>query len=163
MRYQIMARAFSTAGREQDFLRAINNALELAEEAKDTIDNLANQFNLVECLQEQAQGFTILWHPEKALQIYKETDALRPFRPLRDLGSYSIVKAQAYACSGDLDKGVEYSLRGLQLASEYQSKRHIARVDAMCNRLSVTPLGQDKHIQDIREALVATHKKQELW
>ncbi|MGH2481554.1 MAG: hypothetical protein ACRDHW_18020 [Ktedonobacteraceae bacterium] len=137
--------------------------MELAEEARDTIDNLANQFNIVECLQEQAQGFTLLWHPEKALQIYKETDILRPFRPLRDLGSYSIVKAQAYAYAGDLDKGFEYAQRGLQLASEYQSKRHIARVDGMCNRLSVTPLGQEKRMQDIREALVETHKKQELW
>jgi hypothetical protein len=158
-----MARAFSSAGREQDFLRSINNALEIAEDAKDTIDNLANQFNLVECMQEQAQGFTILWKPEKAQQIYKETDLLRPFRPLRDLGSYSIVKAQAYAYAGDLDKGAEYALRGLQLASEYQSKRHIARVDAMYHRLSVTSLGQDKRMGTIREALAEAHKKQELW
>lgn len=82
---------------------------------------------------------------------------------LRDLGSYSLVKAQAYAYSSDLDKGVDYALRGLQLASEYQSKRHIARVDAMYHRLSVTPLGQDKSMGTIREALSEVHKKQELW
>lgn len=163
MRYQIMARAFSLVGNEPDFLRSINNALEIAEDTKDTLDNLANQFSLVECLQEQAQGYTILWHPDKALQIYKETDLLKPFRPLRDLGSYTIVKAQAYSYAGNLDKGVEYALRGLQLATEYQSKRHIARVDGMCARLSVTPLGQDKRMGDIREALIDAHKKQATW
>ena len=163
MRYQIMARAFSANGDEQRFTEAIDNALNIAVHTTDTIDNLANQFNLVECLQEQAQGFTMLWKPEKALEIYKETDRLRPFRPLRDLGSYAIVKAQAYSYVGDLDKGLEYSLRGLDLASQYQSKRHVARLEGMYNRLRVTKIGQDKRIKAIHEALMDAQLKQEMW
>lgn len=163
MRYQIMARTFSTCGEKTKFLAAINSALEIAETTVDTIDNLANQFNLVECLQEQAQGFTMLWKPERALEIYKETDRLRPSRTLRDLGSYSIVKAQAYAYAGDLDKGLEYSLKGLNLASQYKSKRHVARLEGMCSRLSVTPIGRDKRLRDIKEALIDTQQKQARW
>ncbi|MGH2508813.1 MAG: hypothetical protein ACRDHZ_15610, partial [Ktedonobacteraceae bacterium] len=163
MRYQIMARAYSAHGDEQQFLRTIHTALEIAERTQDTIDNLANQFNLVECLQEQAQGFTMLWQPEKALEIYQETDQLRPFRPLRDLGSYTIVKAQAYAYTGDLDKGMEYSLRGLNLASQYRSRRHIARIENMYNRLSVTKLKQDKKLKMIHDALIEVQRKQAEW
>lgn len=106
MRYQIMTRAFSVHGEEDKFRRAMDSALEIAETITDSIDNLANQFNLIECLQEQAQGFTMLWQPERALEIYKETDRLRPSRTLRDLGSYSIVKAQAFAYAGILIKGL---------------------------------------------------------
>ncbi len=163
MRYQIMARAFSAYGDKQRFLRAIEQALEIAEHTQDTIDNLTNQFNLVECLQEQAQGFTMLWQPEKALEIYKKTDHMRPFRPLRDLGSYSIVKAQAYSYAGDLDKGLEYSLKGLDLASQYKSKRHVARLDGMYHRLSITPVGRDRRLKEIHEILLETQRKQALW
>ena len=158
-----MARAFSAYGDEQQFIRAIDSALEIADYTKDTLENLANQFNLVECLQEQAQGFTMLWKPEKALDIYRETDRLRPSRTLRDLGSYSIVKAQAYSYAGDLDKGLEYSLKGLNLASQYRSKRHVARLEGMYNRLSVTPMGGDKRLKQIREAIVDAQQRQIAW
>jgi tetratricopeptide (TPR) repeat protein len=163
MRHQLMARAFSGYGDEQRFLQSIEQALEIAAHTQDTIDNVANQFNLVECLQEQAQGFTILWKPERALEIYQETDRLRPFRPLRDLGSYTIVKAQAYAYAGDLDRGLEYSLKGLDLASQYRSKRHLARLEIMYNRLHVTRMGQDRQLREIHEALRETKRKQEAW
>lgn len=163
MRYQIMARAYAAYGDEQRFLRTIQAALEIAEQTQDTIDNLANQFNLVECLQEQAQGYTMLWKPERALEIYKETDQLRPFRPLRDRGSYTIVKAQAYAYAGNIELGTTYALRGLNLASQYQSKRHIARIENMYNRLSITKLGQSKKLHPIRDALVEVQKEQATW
>lgn len=163
MRYQIMARAFSEYGDEARFLKAIKSALEIAEMTRDTIDNLANQFNFVECLQEQAQGFTVLWKPEKALEIYKETDLLRPSRSLRDLGSYSIVKAQAYSYVGDLDRGLEYALNGLSLASQYRSKRHIARVKGMYSRLSITPIGKDKRLKAIKDALIEVQLQQTKW
>ncbi len=163
MRYQIMARAFSTHGDTDKFRQAIDNALEIAETITETIDNLANQFNLVECLQEQAQGLTMLWQPERALDIYTETDRLRPSRTLRDLGSYSIVKAQAYTYAGDLDKGLEYALKGLGLASQYRSRRHIARLEGMYNRLSVTPIGKDKRLHAIKEAIIDAQQKQAKW
>ncbi len=163
MRHQIMARAFSTYGDEQRFLRSITSALEIAAHVPESIDSLANQFNLVECLQEQAQGFTMLWKPEKALDIYKETDQMRPFRPLREYGSYTIVKAQAHSYAGDLNTGLDLSFKGLRLASEYRSKRHVSRLQAMYNRLSITPLGKDRRLKDFQEALVTTHRKEESW
>ena len=163
MRYKIMARAFSSFGDEQNFLQSIEKALEIAAKTEDTVDTLANQFNLVECLQDQAQGFTMLWQPEKALEIYQETDRLRPFRPLRDLGSYTIVKAQAYAYAGDMEQGLVYALRGLDLASQYRSKRHVARVEGMYHRLSVTKLGKDKRLRTIHDALMETQRKQRAW
>jgi len=45
------------------------------------------QFNLVEVLQGKAQGYTMLWLPVKALDMYAQTDRLKPFHPLREMGS----------------------------------------------------------------------------
>lgn len=155
-RLMIMARAYASHQDEDQFLRAADSSLEIAEGVKDTLDNLANQFSLCDAYQEKAQGYTILWKPEKALEIYPVTDRLRPSRLLRDLGSYSIVKAQAYAYAGDLDKGLEYSVRGLELASQYKSKRHVARLEAMYNRMRLIPQGTDKRVKEIGEALRST-------
>lgn len=130
---------------------------------KDTLDNLANQFSLVDALQEKAQGYTVLWKPEEALKMYKETDRLRPFRLLRDKGSYAIVKAQAYSYIGDLDKGLKHAKRGLELASQYQSKRHIARLEIMYKRLYVTPLGGDRRVQELGEALRENRQIRATW
>ena len=52
---------------------------------------------------------------------------LRPFRPLRDQGSYSIIKAQAFAYAGSLEEGVEYAIKGIELARAYNSKRRVSR------------------------------------
>jgi len=96
----------------------------------------------------------MLWQPQKALDIYKETDQLKPFRPLRDLGSYTIIKAQAYAFSGDIDEGVKLALKGLDIARGYGSKRPIARVQKMYDRLSTTPMSQHDLLRDLRDALM---------
>ena len=72
---------------------------------------------------------------------------------MRDQGILIIQKAQAYAYAGDIDKGVKYALRGLKLAGEYHSKRHISRIQRMVDRLAVTPFGKDKQVQELREAL----------
>ena len=82
--YQIFARAHSQYGYENLFLKAIENAENIARNIKETIDTQYNQFNLVEVLQERAQGFTMLWQPEKALAIYRQTDKLKSFRPVLD-------------------------------------------------------------------------------
>lgn len=141
-------------GDERRFLAAIDKAQEIAEEISPNLDTLSNQFDLVEVLQERAQGYTILWQPEKALAIYQETDKLKPFRPLRDLGSYTIIKAQAYAYSGEVEEGVRLALKGLHLAKEYHSERHISRVQGMYDRLSVTPLATHSRMRDLKEALL---------
>src|SRR5260221_12818729 len=96
-------------------LRAIDHAQEIALQTQSTLDAKYNQFNLIEVLQERAQGYTMLWQPQKALDIYKETDQLKPFRPLRDLGSYTIIKAQAHAFSGDIDEGFKLAIKGWTL------------------------------------------------
>jgi len=64
-------------------------------------------------MQEKGQGYTMLWKPEKALDIYQETDKLKTFRPKRDLGSYLIIKAQAYCYYGDLNKGLQLAQEGM--------------------------------------------------
>lgn len=55
----------------------------------------------------------MLWLPEKALEIYTQTDTLKPFRPIRELGSYTIIKAQAHAYSGDIEEGVSLAIQGI--------------------------------------------------
>lgn len=162
-RLMIMGRAYASRGEEKKFLQASNQSLEIAEGVMDTLDNLANQFSLVDAYQEQAQGYTVLWKPERALAIYKETDRLRPSRLLRDKGSYSIVKAQAYCYAGDLTRGLKYALNGLHLASQYQSKRHVARLEAMYNRLRVTKMGDDRRVREIGEVLRTTQQERSNW
>lgn len=153
IRWQILARAHSSYGEESKFLEAIDHAQEIATDTQETLDTHVHQFNLVEVLQERAQGYTMLWQPGKALDIYEETDKLRPFRPMRDLGSYIIVKAQAHAYVGDVDGGINLALRGIELAHGYGSKRHVSRVQGMYDRLSVTSLGTHSRMRDLKEAL----------
>jgi tetratricopeptide (TPR) repeat protein len=154
VRYNLMARLYYDSGNELEFLRNINLALEIAENVKDSITGLANDFSLDEVLQEQASGYIELWKPEKAIEIYKETDKLRTFRPLRDQGAYTINKAQAYLQLQDLDEGIALAVQGLQLASEYQSKRHIGWIEKSYNRLLVQPIGKEKKLNTLRDALI---------
>jgi transcriptional regulator with XRE-family HTH domain len=156
--YQILARAHSQYGYEQQFLEAIDNAENVAQNIKETIDTQYNQFNLTEVLQERAQGFTVLWQPEKALAIYLQTDKLKPFRPVRAMGSYLIIKAQAHSYSGNMETGISLALRGIELAKGYGSRRHISRVQGMYDRLSVTPLGKHPLMKDLKEVLMNESK-----
>ncbi|MBV9688203.1 MAG: helix-turn-helix domain-containing protein [Ktedonobacteraceae bacterium] len=153
IRWVVLARGHAPYGQEERFKEAINNALELVRETPEDLNALCNQFNLVEVLQEQAQGYSMLWKPEKALEIYKQTDLMRPVRSLRDLGSYSIIKAQAHAYSGNIEDGVTLALRGLDLANQYHSKRHVSRVQIMYDRLNVTSMSTHPRLRDLKEAL----------
>jgi transcriptional regulator with XRE-family HTH domain len=161
--YNLMARLSYDSGDEQGFVRAIQSALEIAENMKESITGLANDFSLDDVLQEQASGYTELWMPEKAIEVYKQTDRLRPFRPLRDQGAYIINKAQAYLQLEDLDQGIVFALKGIQLASGYQSRRHIGWIEKSYNRLRVLPVGQDKRLNVLGEALRETQRKMEAW
>ena len=163
IRYNLLARGYYDSGNEQGFLRAINPALEIAANMKESITSLANDFSLDDVLQEQASGFTELWKPEKAIEIYKETDRLHPFRPLRDQGAYTINKAQAYLHLGDLDQGISFSLKGIQLASEYRSRRHILWLDKTYKQLRERPIGKDKRLGTLRDALAETQHEIEKW
>ena len=153
--YQILARAHAQYGFEQPFREAIDHAENIARNIKESLDTQYNQFNFLEVLQERAQGFTMLWRPERALAIYAETDKLKPFRPVRAMGSYLIIKAQAYAYSGDMKTGVDLALQGINLARNYGSPRHISRVQGMYDRLSVTALGKHARMKDLKEILMS--------
>jgi transcriptional regulator with XRE-family HTH domain len=163
VRYMLLARGYYDFGEEQGFLRAINSALDIAAHTKESIMSLANDFSLDDVLQEQASGFSELWQPEKALEIYKETDRLHPFRPLREQGAYIINKAQAYLHLGDLDQGIKLSLRGIKLASQYRSKRHIFWLDKTYKQLQERPIGSDKRLLLLHDALFEARQALEGW
>lgn len=152
-RWQMLSRAYSTHGDSKGFEKAIDNAQEIVESTSMTLDTVSHRFDLVQVLQERAQGYTMLWQPEKALNIYQQTDVLRPFRSLRDQGSYSIVKAQAFAYGDDLEQGIKYAIKGVELARAYHSKRHISRVQGMYDRLSITRMGKSPRLRELKEVL----------
>jgi transcriptional regulator with XRE-family HTH domain len=149
-------------GQETLFLTSIDTALEIAKEMKDSITGLANDFSLDAVLWAQAGGFSELWKPQDALKVYEQTDKLRPFRPLRELGAYTIDKGEAYLRLGNLDQGIALSLKGIELASEYQSKRHLGWVEKTYNRLRVLPIGKDKKLDALRDAIVEAKKKMDM-
>jgi transcriptional regulator with XRE-family HTH domain len=149
------------SGNEKPFLHEIDAALEIAKDMKDSITGLANDFSLDDVLWAQAGGFAELWKPEEALKVYEQTDKLRPFRPLRELGAYTIDKGEAYLRLGDLDQGIVLSLKGIQLATEYQSKRHIGWVEKTYNRLRVLPIGKEKKLDVLRDAIREAKNKME--
>ncbi len=159
-RWKILARTYSEYGLEKDFLKAIDHAQNIALQTQQTLNTKSHEFHLVAVLQERAQGYSMLWQPQKALEIYQQTDQLKPFRPLRDLGSYTIIKAQAHAYNGDIEEGIRLALKGLALAREYHSVRHEARVQKMHDRLRASPLGQHQLLRDLEGALMSGRIKQ---
>jgi transcriptional regulator with XRE-family HTH domain len=163
LRLMLTARAHYLAGDEQQFLKTINPALEMAVNTKSTVDTLANQFTLQAVLEEQAAGLTMLWKAEQALGVYKDIDRMNIYRQLRDQGSYTVDKARAYLYLGDIQRGTKLAVRGLRLASQYRSKRHIARLDATYNRLRVSDIGKDQDLQPFREALEEAQQQQKDW
>ena len=153
LRWQQLARAYAEKGHKSAFLLAIDRAQEAAEKLTSNLDATSNQFNLVDVIQERGQGHTLLGEPQVAIELYKESDRLKPFRPMRDLGVFIILQAQAHAYAGDVDKGVELALSGLRLARSYQSKRHESRIQRMADRLAVTPYGKHPRLRELKEAL----------
>jgi transcriptional regulator with XRE-family HTH domain len=154
-RWKILARVYYEYGLEVNFLKAIDHAENIALQTQQTLSTKSQEFNLVEVLQERAQGYSMLWQPQKALEIYQKTDKLKPFRPMRDLGSYTIIKAQAHAYNGDIEEGIRLALNGLELARGYHSARHVARIQKMYDRLKASPLGQHGLLRDLQEALMS--------
>jgi hypothetical protein len=70
-------------------------------------------------------------------------------------------KGEAYLKPGDLDQRIALSLKGIQLATEYQSRRHLGWVEKTYNRLLVLPMGKDKRLNTLRDALVEAKRKVE--
>jgi tetratricopeptide (TPR) repeat protein len=163
IRYINIARSYYFLRDEQQFLKAIAPALETAAQIRGGSESLAYWFNLDVALQFQASGYTALQKPEKAIEIYKTIEQLHPSRPLRDRGAYIIEKARAYLELGDMENGIKLSLRGLKLASQYRSKRHVARLDATYSRLRTTPLAKEKQLCILHDALRETQRAQADW
>ncbi len=82
----MLARTYAEYGQKSSFLEAIDSAQEAASLLQPHLDATSNQFNLVDVLQERGQGHTLLWEPEKAIEMYKGSERLKPFHPMRDLG-----------------------------------------------------------------------------
>jgi hypothetical protein len=152
--WKMYARNFYVSGEEQAFLRSIDRAADIAESTEATVDTITNGFDKLNVLQERAQGFTMLWQPEKALTIYQETDKMRLFRPLREQSSYHIVKAQAYCQSGHLQTGIEHAHTGLRIARKLGSSRYIVRLQQMSDRLSGTSIGKERVMQELRNEVL---------
>lgn len=151
--WQTIARTHAEYQQKDAFLRAMDKAQEAADHIQPELDTTSNQFTLIGVLQERGQGHTLLGEPEEALKIYRESERIQPFRPMRDQGILIIQKAQAHAYHGDIERGVKLALQGLRLAQAYHSKRHISRVQRMYDRLMVTPFRKDSQLEALYEAL----------
>jgi transcriptional regulator with XRE-family HTH domain len=157
--WKMYARNFYVYGNERGFLRSIERAESFAENMETPADTITYGFDKISVLQERAQGYTMLWQPEKALAIYQQTDKMRPFRSLREQGSCHVVKAQVYCYSGDLQTGIEHALTGLGIAKLLQSSRSVLHLQQMSDRLSVTPIGQERVMRDLRSEILDTWYK----
>ncbi|MEA2534967.1 MAG: hypothetical protein QOJ93_2778 [Actinomycetota bacterium] len=156
LRWQTLARCHAEYGDKPAFLRSIEVALETAAHLPRHEEASSNDFTLQEVTLEQAQGLTLLWEPLKALEIYNRPEHQTAFRPLRELGNFTILRAQAYAYAGEVDEGVRLAIDGLALARRYNSPRHISRVQRMHDRLSVTPHAGSPGLKDLADALHAS-------
>jgi tetratricopeptide (TPR) repeat protein len=154
-RWQTLARAHTDFGNGPAFLEAIMHAQECVAALSPGAEGSSNDFTALEVLQEQAHGHAMLGKPEKALEIYAESERSVAFRPIRDRGNVTILRAQAYAHAGYVDEGVELAIEGLQLTRRYGSLRHATRVRRMYDRLAGTAVGKHPRMTDLRDALEA--------
>jgi transcriptional regulator with XRE-family HTH domain len=155
MRQQTLARAHAEYGRREAFLRAIDAADEQARQGAPAALDWGKEFTLTTVRLERAHGHTLLWEPELALAIYLATEPeLHPVS-LRDIGNFTILKAQAHTYAGDVDVGVDLAMEGLEAARRYGSARHISRVQRLHDRLNGTPLGSSPRMRDLADVLRA--------
>ena len=155
LRQQTLARAHAEHGYREAFRRAIEKADGKARELQPAERDWGSEFGLMGVLHEKAHGYTLLWEAERALDIYAETEAALRMASLRDLGNFTILKAQAHAYAGNVDVGVKLGMDGLTFARRYGSARHASRVQRMYDRLSQTPIGTSARMRDLVEALRA--------
>lgn len=158
-----MSTLCADACQESPFMHAIEAAFNVAGEIKPDMESLANEFSIDDVKWAHASGLSALWKPDQALEVFKEIDKQNPFTTLRALGGYTISKGKAYLRGGDLEMGVSLHLEGVQMATEYQSKRHIGWIEDMYTRLLVLPFGKDKRLNTLRDALHEARIKQAQW
>ncbi len=71
--WQTIARTHAEFQYKDAFLRAIDQAQEVADLLRPELDTTSNQFTLIGVLQERGQGHTLLGEPLRALDIYRES------------------------------------------------------------------------------------------
>lgn len=155
LRLQTLARAHAERGDKDGFAEAIEQAEAAARELEPGAEEWGSEFNLMGVLHEKAHGHTLLWEPERALDIYADTEPAFRTASLRDLGNLTILKAQAHAYADNVDVGVWLGIEGLTFARRYDSPRHVSRVQRMYDRLRGTPIGSSSRMHDLAEALRA--------
>lgn len=155
LRWQTLARCHAEYGNKAAFLRCIDVALDAAAHLPDHEEASNNDFTYHEVTLERAHGLTLLWEPLAALEIYNCPENQATFRPLRELGNFTILRAQAHAYAGEIEEGVRLAIEGLTLARLYRSPRHVSRVQRMHDRLSVTCHRDSPHLRDLADALRA--------
>jgi transcriptional regulator with XRE-family HTH domain len=155
LRQQTLARAHAEHGRRDAFCQAIERAEAAARQLRPDVEDWGSEFNLMDVLHEKAHGHTLLWEAERALYIYADTESWFRTASLRDLGNFTILKAQAHAYAGNVDVGVQLGIEGLAFARRYDSPRHVSRVQRMYDRLSGTAIGSNARMRDLAEALRA--------
>jgi hypothetical protein len=155
MRQQTLARAHAEYGQKDAFLQAIDAAEVQAGGLGTEAADWGNEFTITNVRHERAHGHTLLWEPEVALGIYLASESEIHPVSLRDIGNFTILKAQAHAYAGNVDVGVSLAIEGLGFARRYGSARHVSRVQRMYDRLRDTPMGTSARMRDLADALRA--------
>ncbi|HZD01930.1 MAG TPA: helix-turn-helix transcriptional regulator [Actinomycetes bacterium] len=155
LRQQTLARAHAEHGGNEAFCRAIEQAEAAARSLEPDAQGWGSEFSHLGVLHEKAHGHTLLWEAEQALDIYTDTEPAFRTASLRDVGNFTILKAQAHAYAGNIDVGVQLAIEGLEFARRYDSPCHVSRVQRMYDRLGRTPIGSSARMRDLAEALQA--------
>jgi transcriptional regulator with XRE-family HTH domain len=155
LRWQTLARSHYDFGNKPGFSRSIDSALAIGAQLPGHRDVGNNNFTYQDVCFEQALGLALFGEAHKAIEIYERPEHRTAVRPLRDRGSFTILRAQAYAHAGEIEEGVRLAIEGIALARSYDSPRHISRVQRMYDRLDAAPTCDRAALRDLRDALRA--------
>jgi tetratricopeptide (TPR) repeat protein len=155
LRWQTLARSHYDFGNKRGFSRSIDSALAIGAQLPSHEDVGNNNFTYQDVCFEQALGLALFGEAHKAIEIYEHPEHRMGVRPLCDRGSFTILRAQAYAHAGEIEEGVRLAIEGIALARSYDSPRHISRVQRMYDRLDAAPVCDRAALRDLREALRA--------
>jgi transcriptional regulator with XRE-family HTH domain len=155
LRWQTLARAQYDFGNKPGFSRSIDSALAIGAQLSGHQEAENNDFTYRDVCFEQALGLALFGEAHRAIEIYERPEHRTAVRPLRDRGSFTILRAQAYAYAGEVEEGVRLAIEGVALARSYDSPRHVSRVQRMYDRLGTSPTCDRAALRDLRDVLRA--------
>jgi len=155
LRWQTLARSHYDFGNRPGFSRSIDSALAIGAQLLGHQEVGNNDFTYQDVCFEQALGLALFGEGQQAVEIYERPEHRTAVRPLRDRGSFTILRAQAYAYAGEIEEGVRLAIEGVALARSYDSPRHVSRVQRMYDRLRAAPTCDKAALRDLRDALRA--------